>query len=211
MGASFALDKVISTAGTTKPNPTPVSIQESNTRRKNSMKINRFIALAAIALMVVGAAVFMSTRAHAQAGNSPAQQAQVVQAPDNEAASLTPDTDNVQEEVGDQSGQQVEDGLPDSSGYSATESSGAVQPSTASSVSVAPSGMDLAAHAIQPKVNASSTLHVVSAPSSAASPSVAADTEDPSTGIDTDNIQQGDQSGQQVEDGQPDTAGAATP
>jgi hypothetical protein len=101
---SFALDKVISTAGTAQSNPTPVSIQERSTRSKRTMKINRFIAMAAIALMAIGAMGFFSTRTHAQGVNPPAPQVQGIEAPDNEQASLAPDTDTIDEQVGDQTG-----------------------------------------------------------------------------------------------------------
>lgn len=67
------------------------------------MKISKFIALAAIALMAIGAMGFISTRAHAQGANSSAPQVQVTQAPDKETATGT-DTDQVQEQVGDQTG-----------------------------------------------------------------------------------------------------------
>jgi hypothetical protein len=93
---SFALDKVISTAGTAQSNPTPVSIQERSTRSKRTMKI--------IALMAIGAMGFFSTRTHAQGVNPPAPQVQGIEAPDNEQASLAPDTDTIDEQVGDQTG-----------------------------------------------------------------------------------------------------------
>ena len=59
------------------------------------MKINRFIALAAIALLVVGAMGFITARGLAYGSNSHLQQVVSTQAPD---------TDNVEEQVGDQSG-----------------------------------------------------------------------------------------------------------
>ncbi len=68
------------------------------------MKINKFISLAAIALMAIGAMGFITTRTHAQSGTTPAPQVQVTEAPDNEAA-VGPDTDNVEEQVGDQNAQ----------------------------------------------------------------------------------------------------------
>ncbi len=67
------------------------------------MKINKFIALAAIAVMSIAAMGFMSSRVQAQVATSPALQVQVVQAPTNVPAVGT-DTDQVQEQVGDQSG-----------------------------------------------------------------------------------------------------------
>ena len=68
------------------------------------MKINRFIALAVIALLVVGAMGFVTVRGLAQVLNSRHQQVQVTEAPD---------TDTVEEQVGDQNesdtGTEVED------------------------------------------------------------------------------------------------------
>jgi uncharacterized membrane protein YkoI len=84
------------------------------------MKINRFLALVVIALLVVGAIGAVSLRAYAQ-GSAPAT-SQVA-----EDKSTGPDTDNVQEQVGEQVGEQVEDGQPD--GAEAPES--AVEPSAA--------------------------------------------------------------------------------
>lgn len=69
------------------------------------MKINRFIVLAAIALLAVGAMVTINQKAFAQTANPPAAQAQ-----DVEDSATVPDTDNVEEQVGEQ----VEDGQPDS-------------------------------------------------------------------------------------------------
>ena len=68
------------------------------------MKINKIIALAAIAVMAIGAMGFITTRTHAQSGITPAPQVQVTEAPDNEQA-VGPDTDNVEEQVGDQNAQ----------------------------------------------------------------------------------------------------------
>lgn len=81
------------------------------------MKINKFIALAAIAIMAIGAMGFSTTPTHAQSGPTPAPQVQVTEAPDNEQVA-GPDTDNVEEQVGEQ----VEDGLPD--GTEAAEAKG---------------------------------------------------------------------------------------
>ena len=58
------------------------------------MKINRFIALALIALLVVGAMGFITARGLAHGSNSHLQQVVATQAPD---------TDNVEDQVGDQS------------------------------------------------------------------------------------------------------------
>ncbi len=70
------------------------------------MKINKFIALAAIALMAIGAMGFITTRSHAQSVTTPAPQVQATEASDTELA-VGPDTDtaNVQEQVGDQNTQ----------------------------------------------------------------------------------------------------------
>jgi len=87
-----------------KSNPTPASIQKISKRSNNAMKISKFIALAAIAVMAIGAMGFITTRTHAQSGTTPAPQVQVTEAPDNEQA-VGPDTDNVEEQVGDQNAQ----------------------------------------------------------------------------------------------------------
>ena len=65
------------------------------------MKINKFITMAAIALMAVGAMGFITTQTHAQSIATPAAQIQNTAAPDNEQADV-PDTDNVEEQSGDQ-------------------------------------------------------------------------------------------------------------
>lgn len=80
------------------------------------MKINRFFALAAIALLVVGAMGAISLKVFAQTANPPAAQAQDIE---NQAAG--PDTDNVEEQVGEQ----VEDGQPDGDEASESEAPGA--------------------------------------------------------------------------------------
>ena len=71
------------------------------------MKINKFIALAAIVIMAIGAMGFITTRTHAQSGTTPAPQAQVTEALDNEQA-VGPDTDNIEEQVGDQNAQDTD-------------------------------------------------------------------------------------------------------
>lgn len=67
------------------------------------MKINRFIALASIALLVVGAMGAVSMKAFAQSGNPPAQ-SQACHQQDDDAAEVqkAPDTDNVDLQCGDQ-------------------------------------------------------------------------------------------------------------
>lgn len=68
------------------------------------MKINRFVALAAIALLVVGAMGAVSMKAFAQSATPPAQ-SQACDQQDNDAAEVqnAPDTDNVDLQCGDQS------------------------------------------------------------------------------------------------------------
>jgi len=90
------------------------------------MKLNRFIALAAIALLVVGAMGAFATRSFAQGPTPPA----VTQ--DVEDPATGPDTDSVQEEVG----QQVEDGQPDAAEAPGTPDDGVQEPSYTGSISV---------------------------------------------------------------------------
>ena len=75
------------------------------------MKINRFVAMAAIALLVVGAMGAVSMKAFAQSGNPPAQ-SQTCEQQDNDMSEdqNTPDTDNVDLQCGDQnaSGEEAE-------------------------------------------------------------------------------------------------------
>jgi len=68
------------------------------------MKINRFIALAAIALLVVGTMGFLSYRANAQTDTLPAASDCGPETEDDaaEAAETGPDTDDIQEECGEQ-------------------------------------------------------------------------------------------------------------
>ena len=68
------------------------------------MKINRFIAMAAIALLVVGVMGAISLKVFAQTSTPPAVQSQEI-----EDQATGPDTDNIEEQVGEQ----VVDGLPD--------------------------------------------------------------------------------------------------
>ncbi len=88
------------------------------------MKFSRLIGMAVVALLVVGGMGFVSTRSFAKASSARTQQAQATsitpnnEALDNEGKPTGPDTDNIQEQVGDQSAQQVEDGLPDNNGAS---------------------------------------------------------------------------------------------
>jgi uncharacterized membrane protein YkoI len=64
------------------------------------MKINRFVALAAIVLLVVGAMGAVAARSFAQTPH-PAAQVQATEAPD-EGKTVAADTDDVEEQVGDQ-------------------------------------------------------------------------------------------------------------
>jgi uncharacterized membrane protein YkoI len=68
------------------------------------MKINRFIALAAIALLVVGAMGALSMKVFAQSNNTHAMQAQSCDQQDDDTAEVqgAPDTDNVDLQCGDQ-------------------------------------------------------------------------------------------------------------
>ncbi len=90
------------------------------------MKINRFIALAAISLLVVGAMGAMATRSFAQGATPPAPTQEV------EDPATGPDTDTVQEEVG----QQVEDGQPDGAEAPGTPDDGVQEPLYAGSIPV---------------------------------------------------------------------------
>jgi uncharacterized membrane protein YkoI len=82
------------------------------------MKLNRFVALAMIALLAIGAMGLISTRSLAKGSTVVIRQAQPTQlapkSPDtstqqSEDPAIGPDTDNVEEQVGEQ----VEDGQPD--------------------------------------------------------------------------------------------------
>jgi uncharacterized membrane protein YkoI len=78
------------------------------------MKLNRFTALAVIALLVIAAMGLASTRSAARTQSTANQQAQTTslapaQAPASEDPSTGPDTDTVEE----QAGEQVEDGRAD--------------------------------------------------------------------------------------------------
>jgi len=70
------------------------------------MKINRFFALAAIALLVVGAMGVISAKALARTNSAPAAQTQNCDQQDDEAVEEqdAPDTDNIEEQCGDQNG-----------------------------------------------------------------------------------------------------------
>jgi len=68
------------------------------------MKINRFIALAIIALLAIGAMGAVSMRAFAQSNHMPAMQAQTCGQQNGDTATVqnAPDTDNVELKCGDQ-------------------------------------------------------------------------------------------------------------
>ena len=88
------------------------------------MKINKILALSFIAMLAVGTMGFFSTQAFAKSANAPVMQVQTTQAPeDDETAVKGPDTDNIDEQVGNQ----VEDGLADGAEDSAKDEAGADQ------------------------------------------------------------------------------------
>ena len=68
------------------------------------MKINRFIALAAIALLVVGAMGAVATHSFAKSANAPVAQSQDCSQDQADGAEVqnAPDTDNVELQCGDQ-------------------------------------------------------------------------------------------------------------
>lgn len=66
------------------------------------MKLNRFFALAAIALLVVGAMGAIAARTFAQTPIPHAQEVQATEATDSQMSANGPDGDNVDEQVGDQ-------------------------------------------------------------------------------------------------------------
>ena len=68
------------------------------------MKINKFIALAMIAVMAIGAMGFIITRAQAQGVTRSVPQVQTTMVPENEQA-VGADTDQVKEQVGNQNEQ----------------------------------------------------------------------------------------------------------
>jgi len=67
------------------------------------MKINRFLALAAIALLVVAAMGLVTAQSHAQTATPPAQTTGQTEQIDQPAEPAGPDTDTVEQQVGDQS------------------------------------------------------------------------------------------------------------
>jgi len=140
-----------------------------------NMKINRFLALAVIALLVVGAMGAVSLRAYAQ-GSAPAT-SQVA-----EDKSSGPDTDNVQEQVGEQVGEQVEDGQPD--GAEAPES--AVEPSSAGALPQGNSSGSAVVNSTTGNLSLAKAALAVSAPKAQAAQPAAGTTETDS-GLDEQN------------------------
>jgi hypothetical protein len=203
------------------------------------MKLNRFFGLAVIALLAVGGLGLTSDHSAANVQAAHPQQVQVTSAapntetPGSEEVASGPDTDNIQQQVGDQSGSQVEDGLPDSPAAPAQQgaspnlqapgnssgpttqgmSSGPGVASPASPARVtflnakaaAPASTSIAP---QSSINTQSGQQVADGQPDGAEIS---GSEEVVSGPDTDNIQQqvGDQSGSQVEDGLPDTGAAS--
>ena len=76
------------------------------------MKINRFIALAAIALLVVAGLGTIATSSLAKSYHSPAAQAADCSQQDDDSAEIqgAPDTDDVEEQCGDQNEADTESG-----------------------------------------------------------------------------------------------------
>jgi len=79
------------------------------------MKVNRFFALAMIALLVVGAMGVISARALAKTNSAPAAQTQNCNQQDDDAAEVqnAPDTDNIEEQCGDQNAPDGQGGAAD--------------------------------------------------------------------------------------------------
>jgi hypothetical protein len=143
------------------------------------MKINRFLALAAIAVLVVAAMGLVTAQSNAQNGTPPAPVTTTVtsdpaacandQADGTEVKGAA-DTDTIDLQCGDQN---APDGVAD------VEEVAATGPDT---------------DAVQEEVGDQNA------------PDSATGVEDVNTGPDTDNVQEGE--GQQVEDGQPDVPSA---
>jgi uncharacterized membrane protein YkoI len=99
------------------------------------MKINKFFAIAAIVVMAAGTMGFIKVRTHGQGGTSLSPQVQVIEASDGEQKD-GPDTDNVQEQVGDQNAPDTSKGsevdVPESKAGDAAEASPAGTPGISS-------------------------------------------------------------------------------
>jgi hypothetical protein len=154
------------------------------------MKFNRFIALATIALLVVGAMGAISLKAFAKGTAAPAAQVSIQtadcsqdQADGTEVKSAT-DADNVELKCGDQ----VEDGLPDSATAPAQGSS---------SASVVPASALVIAQAVPLNSAANTTVSSTTAQDNQQiEDSLPDSTETVGTG-DTDNVQLEEQVGDQ--------------
>jgi hypothetical protein len=114
---------------------------ESKFGKEQDMKLNRFAALTIIALLAIGAMGLLSTRYLAKAPAAPVGQAQVTsvapgsltsEQPGVEEPAQGPDTDTVEEQVGEQ----VEDGQPDGAEAPGVPDESVQEPSYASSVAV---------------------------------------------------------------------------
>jgi hypothetical protein len=114
---------------------------ESKFGKEQDMKLNRFAALTIIALLAIGAMGLLSTRSLAKAPAAPVGQAQVTsvapgsltsEQPGVEEPAQGPDTDTVEEQVGEQ----VEDGQPDGAEAPGAPDESVQEPFYASSVAV---------------------------------------------------------------------------
>jgi hypothetical protein len=201
------------------------------------MKNKRILGLAVIALLAVGGLGFTSASLAASAQKASSQQAQVTsvaidpELPGSEEITTGPDTDNIQQQVGEQVGPQVEDGLPDSAQAPTEGDAGSnlQMPGKSSSSTTQRMSSTTGIAAANPAkvvfVNANAAP-LASTPNTSNSGITtqagqqiedglpdgveATGGEEVANGLDTDNIQQqvGAQSGQQVEDGQPDSLAA---
>jgi uncharacterized membrane protein YkoI len=99
--------------------------------RRQTMKINRFVALAVIALLVVGAMGAISVKVFAHSLNTPAAQTQPCDQEDDDSAEAqdAADTDDIEEECGDQNeadDQETEDAETGDAGTKGAEDARAV-------------------------------------------------------------------------------------
>jgi hypothetical protein len=195
------------------------------------MKHKRILGLAVIALLAVGGLGFTSASLAASAQKASSQQAQVTsvaidpELPGSEEITNGQDTDNIQQQVGDQVGLQVEDGLPDSAQAPAEGDAGSnlQMPGNSGSSTTGIAAAVSPAKVVFVNSNAASLASTSNTSNSAITTQAGQQIEDglpdgvEATGgeevanaLDTDNIQQqvGAQSGQQVEDGQPDSLAA---
>jgi hypothetical protein len=84
-------------------------------KEKNVMKINRFVALAVIALLVVGTMGAISMKVFARSSNAPAAQTQPCDQEDDDNAEVqeTADTDDIEEQCGDQNAPDEQEAVND--------------------------------------------------------------------------------------------------